>query len=210
MPYKIKNSFKRHFQTNFILYFILMIFFVLGIILGSILIKELNIEQKSGIIKFLNSFFKSMGEKKLNNIGILKNSLLDNLKTVFMLWITGFIILGIPIIPIVVAIRGIAIGFTVGFLVNEFGVKGFLFSILGILPQNLLFIPSILVIAAIGMSYSLGSVKNKRIKYTKNGFHGNIRNYSILILILCVVMLGGCLIEAFISPIFLNMVVSYF
>ncbi|MCF6459710.1 stage II sporulation protein M [Clostridium sp. Cult3] len=210
MPYKIKRWLFKQFQENFAIYFIVAIVFAIGIITGAVTIKVLNSEQKNGIMIFINTFFRAMGNNSFENLSIFKQSLIDNFKTIGLIYITGLVIIGIPIIPVTVMFRGFALGFTVGFLVNEYGLQGFLFSILGILPQNLIIIPAILSISSIGMAFSMKSIKNRKFKSINNNMHWNIVNYSILILFFSIIVIIGCLIEAYISPIFLRLISDYF
>lgn len=207
--HKIKRWLFKHFQDNFLLYFSFIIVFAIGIIIGAITIKVLNIEQKSDIIVFLNSFFKSMNSNGLENLAVFKQSIIDNFKTIGLVWITGLIIIGIIIIPLIVIFRGFALGFTVGFLVNEYGIKGFLFSILGILPQNLFIIPGLIAISTTGLAFSINSIKNKKNRFKNNRMGLNIINYSVSILFFSVIIFIGTLIEAYISPIFLGALWDY-
>ena len=176
---RIKRWLFRHLQNNFIIYFILSTVFAIGIIIGAISIKILNTEQKNNIIVFLNSFFKAMKNDGFDSILIFKQSIIDNFKTIGLMWLTGLIIIGIGIIPIAVMFRGFAIGFTVGFIVNEYGTKGFLFSILGILPQNLFIIPGIISISSVGIAFSLNNIKKRKTKLRYNKINLNIMDYSI-------------------------------
>ncbi|WP_279401536.1 stage II sporulation protein M [Piscibacillus salipiscarius] len=50
-------------------------------------------------------------------------------------------------------LKGIVIGFTVGFLVNQLSWKGFLLSITSVAPQNLLIVPAYLLIVASSMIF---------------------------------------------------------
>lgn len=209
LPYRIRRWLLRHFQDNFLIYFILTTVFAIGIIIGAVTIKVLNIEQKNGIIVFLNSFFKTMDRNGFDSLLILKQSIIDNFKTIGLIWITGLIIIGIPIIPIVMMFRGFALGFTVGFLVNEYGIKGFLFSILGILPQNLFIIPGIISISSIGMAFSFASIKNRKKKLRNSKIGSSIVNYSVLILFFSLFVFIGALIEAYVSPNFLRALSDY-
>mgnify|MGYP000854506121 CR=1 FL=1 len=207
---KIKRWLFKQFQDNFIIYFIVTIIFAIGIIIGAITIKVLNSDQKDGIITFLNSFFKTMDGSSFESLAILKQSIIDNFKTIGLIWITGMIVLGLPIIPVTVLFRGFALGFTVGFLVNEYGMKGFMFSILGIMPQNLFIIPGIISISSIGMAFSINGIKNRKLKMRNNSLYSSIINYSILILLFSIIILIGSLIEAYISPIFLRLLSDHF
>ena len=208
MLYKIRNGLYKHFQNNFIIYFTMTIFLIIGIIIGAITIKILNIEQKSQIIGFFNSFFKMLNNNDVNSLQLLKQSVLSNFKTILIIWITGMVVVGIPAIPIIVILRGCALGFTVGFLVNEFGTKGFLFSLLAVLPQNLFVIPGIISIASIGVGFSINNLKNKN-RMLKNTFFKNILSYSLLILFFSVVIFIGSIVEAYITPIFMKLIIEY-
>lgn len=210
MQYKVKNLFIKNFRENFIIYFAMIVFLIVGIVIGSITIKILNAEQKGEILNFFNSFFKSLDHKDYNNLQILKQSMSDNFKTIFVIWLTGILIIGIPIIPIMVLLRGFALGFTVGFLVNEFGVKGFLFSFLAILPQNIFIIPGIICIGSTGLIFSIKQVKNNKIKFYKRNVFQDIINYSIGILFFSIVVFIGSLVEAYITPVFLKLLTDYF
>lgn len=210
MTHSIKRWLFRQFQENFFVYFIVIILFGIGIIAGSITIKLLNLEQRNGIMTFLNIFFKAIKQGSFENLSILKQSLTDNFKTVALIYLAGLIIIGIPIIPVTVLSRGFALGFTVGFLVNEYGFKGFLFSLLGILPQNLIIIPALISISSIGLAFSMKNVKNKKLRYINRNIHMDIVSYSVQILIFSIMVVIGCFIEAYISPSFLRLIWDYF
>lgn len=206
---RVKRWLFNQFRDNFIVYFIITVIFIIGIAMGAVTIKILNIEQKNEIILFINSFFKIIEGNTFDSISIFKQGAIDNFKTIILIWITGIVIIGFIVIPMVILFRGFAMGFTVGFLINEYGFKGFLFSILGILPHNLLIIPSIISIASIGMAMSISNFKKKGLNIRGKSLYFNIIDYSVLILFFSIFILTGCLIEAYISPIFLRLLSNY-
>lgn len=205
----IKGLTFKHFKDNFTSYFIMFILLVIGIAIGSISIKILNIEEKNEIVGFFNSFFKLLYNDSINSKLLFKESLIGNAKLIFIIWITGAVIIGIAIIPIVVLFRGYAIGFTVGFLVNEFGLKGFLFSVFALLPQNIFIVPGIVSISSIGLSYSLNKLKYKRRKIGSSNSLKNFINYSSLMLLFCILLVIGSIVEAYITPIFMRFIVGH-
>ena len=210
MPiYRIRRWLLKHFQDNFLIYFILSTIFAIGIIIGAITIKVLRADQIDNILVFLNSFFKAMEGNEFEGISILKQSIIDNFKTIGLVLGTGLIIIGIGIIPIVIIFRGFAIGFTVGFIVNEFGFKGFLFSILGILPQNLLIIPGIISISSIGMGLSINNLERRNLGFRNSRYNTGIMDYLFLILFFTTIILIGTFIEAFVSSNFLSTLSNY-
>ena len=204
LPFKIKRLLIKQFKDNFMIYFLIIAIFFTGIIIGSISIKVLGIEQKSNIITFLNSFFKNIDSVDLNSSAIIKQSIFDNFKSIGLIWLAGLIVIGVVVIPLIILFRGFSLGFTVG-LVSEYGVKGFLFSILGILPHNLFAIPGILLIGATGIIFSINSIKKRKSKLRNKNLFFNIIDYSVLILFFSIIVFIACIIESYISPIFLRL-----
>ncbi|WP_416197933.1 MAG: Stage II sporulation protein M [Sporanaerobacter sp.] len=209
MRHKLRVWISKHLEGNFVAYFTMSVLLIIGIVVGAITIKMLSIDQKNKILGFFNSFFVLMNDNEIDNLILLKESIKNNFRTVLIIWLTGAIIIGIPIIPVIVVLRGFALGFTVGFLVNEFGAKGFLFSVLAIMPQNLFIIPGIVSISSIGINFSLNNVKGKKIKNNYNNLFSNFINYSILILLFSIVIFIGSLVEAYITPIFMRLITDY-
>ena len=210
MPHKAKRWLIRHYQDNFLMYFIISILFIVGIVAGAITIKVLGSDKNDEAMYFLNSFFKAIDNNSLNSISILKQSLIDNYKAILALWVSGIIYLGFIISPILILFRGFALGFSVGFFVHEYGIKGFLFSIFGILPQNLLMIPSIISIASISMAYSVAKAKKRKIRINSNTKFSYLADYSLLIFGFSLMLFIGSLIEAYLAPIFLRFLIDYF
>ena len=209
MVNKVRRWLFRIFQECFIIFFLITVLFVIGIIIGSVTIKILDANQKIEMILFFNSFFKSINSNSFNHITILKQSLVDNFKTVGLIWILGIVFIGLPLIPIIILFRGFALGFTVGFLVHEYGINGLAFSILGILPQNLFIIPGIISIASIGLTFSINSIKMRRLRIIKNNIFSRIIDYTITFFIFNITILIGSIIEGYVSPIFLKMLTGY-
>lgn len=191
------------------MYFIISILFIVGIVSGAITIKVLGPGKNDEVMFFLNSLFKAIDSNSLNSVSILKQSLLDNYKAILIIWLSGIIYLGFVVSPIIILFRGFALGFSVGFFVYEYKIKGFLFSVLGIFPQNLFMIPSIISIASISMAHSISKAKKRKIRVNSNIRLSHFSDYSLLIFAFSMVLLIGCLIEAYLAPIFLRILIDY-
>src|SRR5699024_12627559 len=59
---------------------------------------------------------------------ILKKSFLFHVKYLILLFILGLTIIGLPAIWILIFSKGLVIGFSVGFIVNQLGWKGLLLA----------------------------------------------------------------------------------
>lgn len=197
---KVFNLIKRHFQNNFILYFILSILILIGIVIGALFVIKFNTEGDFKNIDYFTWIFNYILEGKTHESNIFYLSLLSNIKIVFIIWIFGLFSFGAIGIPLISIWCGVKIGFTVGFLVSNFGFPGFLFSLVGLLIYYLVMIPAILAITAIGLSNSL-----RNIKYKKRGKNNDdFGNYSILMILFLFLIIIGSAIEGIVTTYFLN------
>lgn len=205
---KLKRSFFDYIKENLFLYFIAILILVVGIVSGSISVKALNVQQKDNLINYINLFFQKVDINALNSKLVLKYSILNNLKLVSLIWVLGLTIIGIPFVMLILFIKGFILGFTVGFLIDELGFTGILFSTISLFPQNIIIIPSIVIIGVSALSFSLILLKNKR-GTEKYSIIQQVTGYTILVSLMALIIILGCFIEAYISPVFMKMMLPY-
>lgn len=173
------------------------------------MVNVLDYSQKHEMINFLDSFFKVLNQNNIDSFELLKQSLVNNIQTILLVWLLGITVIGLPIVVIIVILRGFIIGFTVGFLISELGFKGFIFSSLAILPQNIFIIPGIIIISAFSISFSLKIVKNKISKNLRYRFSADLIKYSLTVVSLSSILLIGSIIEAYITPLLMKLILGY-
>ncbi|MDK2901625.1 MAG: stage sporulation protein [Thermosediminibacterales bacterium] len=205
---KLRRSFFDYIKENLFLYFIAILILVVGIVSGSISVKALNVQQKDNLINYINLFFQKVDINALNSKLVLKYSILNNLKLVSLIWVLGLTIIGIPFVMLILFIKGFILGFTVGFLIDELGFTGILFSTISLFPQNIIIIPSIVIIGVSALSFSLILLKNKR-GTEKYSIIQQVTGYTILVSLMALIIILGCFIEAYISPVFMKMMLPY-
>lgn len=206
---KLNRLLRKHLENRFILYVILGIIYILGVLIGSILLKKMNLAESKFFINFSNPFFKNIYHNDFGQLLVFKSSLFSNLLFIIVLSLLGLLGFGFILIALLIFIKGSFLGLTVAYLVKDLGMKGIFISILGIYPQNLFIIPGIIGIGAVTISMSLLFRNNVRHKYVKAKGFTNLKDYAVLILIFTMIIIVGCLIEGFISPIFLKMALNY-
>ncbi|WP_242942464.1 stage II sporulation protein M [Proteiniborus sp. DW1] len=205
----IKDIVYKNIKDNFILYFLLVLALMIGISAGAITINVLNEEQSHSLIGFLDSFFQVLSKEKIDSFILLRHSIVNNLQTIVLIWILGITVIGLPIVIFIVVLRGFIVGFTVGFLINELGFKGFAFSMLTILPQNIFVIPGLIALAVLSINFSLKVVTSKTKRNLKFCFLSELTSYSISTAILSLLIIVGSLVEAYITPVFMKLLLGY-
>ncbi|MDN5344890.1 MAG: stage sporulation protein, partial [Clostridia bacterium] len=107
-----------------------------------------------------------------------------------------------------VFLKGFILGFTVGFLVQQKALQGIAFSLLAILPPNLIQIPALFMAAMLGISFSISLIQGH--KMDGIGVMPRFVAYSFFMLLVMVLLIGGGLLEAYLSPLFGRIVLNYF
>jgi len=198
-----------YFKANIVAYFFMILIFVIGVVVGALAVKTLPDEQKTELISYLHIFFTGLTqgtENITNGSSMISSVMFNNAKTIVLMWILGFTIVGIPFVLFILFTRGFIIGFTVGFLVNEYVMRGLLFALASVLPHNFFAIPAVLVMGVSATKFSLMLVRRKT--YGKINLWYEAAGYSVLCMVMLVVMLFAALLEVYISPVFMKLVAT--
>jgi stage II sporulation protein M len=198
-----------YIKANIVAYFFMILIFIIGVVVGALAVKTLPDEQKTELISYLHIFFTGLSqssETSTSGTMMIGSVMFNNAKTIALMWILGFTIVGIPFVLFILFTRGFIIGFTVGFLVNEYVMRGLLFALASVLPHNFFAIPAILVMAVSATKFSLMLVRRKN--YSKVNLWYEATRYSMLCILMLVVMLFAALLEVYISPVFMKLVAT--
>ncbi|KAB2338392.1 stage II sporulation protein M [Cytobacillus depressus] len=196
-----QNVVATHFREHSSIYLFVVVLFLMGVIFGAVVVNSLSFTQKEDLFYYLSQFFSQVSSEDVaSKNDLFKQSFFHNMKFIGLMCILGISIIGLPIILILLFMKGMVVGFTVGFLVNQMGWDGFLLSFVSVLPQNLIIIPIFIISAAIAVSFSLKMISRQFMK--KIGppvmplFGKYMMTFAGVLLFLC----AAAGIEAFISP----------
>lgn len=202
---KFKKLLSNHIENGFVFYFILFLIFLIGIIIGSLLIKAIDFDVQDSILNFSSTYFYTNKNGLMSNYSIFKTSVFFRLIFVFIIYVVGLLSLGI-IVPFLIFIQGLFLGFNVGYLINYYGMKGFLVSIFSYYPQYLIYIPCFIAIGAFSMTMAFKykiSTKRKVVKLKRL----DVLDYTLFNFVFTILILIGTMYEGFISPYFLNLII---
>lgn len=204
----LNNRIKRHLVDNIWIYMIVVFVFILGISLGSMTVNNIDDVSKNDAKLYIEGFLDLTSQNELQSAYILKQSIKFNLYFTMILFLSSLTYLGILIIPLLAAFRGFCIGFSVAFLTQNFGSNGFLLSIGSVLPQNIIYVPVIIVMGVVGLNYSLWAFRNRYFK--KYGAASNLfAPYAFATLVLFVILIAGCIVESYITSIIIKAITPY-
>lgn len=177
-----------------------LLVFTAGIVIGSWACRALNEGQRAELTTYLQGFLRTVDRYAPagGQVEVLRASLGLNLRTLLAIWLGGALVIGVPLVILLVFGRGFSIGFTVGFLASQSGVKGVLFALGAVLPHNLLAVPAVFVGAIASLSFAGKVWENRRRR--SSSLAPDVAAYLALgITLACLLGLASA-VEAYVSP----------
>lgn len=202
------DSVRRHLADNIWTYIGVVFMFIVGIALGALAVNYVDEVSKTDARTYIEGFVDLTAREDLQAAFILKQSIKFNLYYTIIVFLSGLIYLGILLIPVLIAFRGFCIGFTIAFLTDTLGRNGLLLSVFSVLPQNIIYIPILIVLSVISINYSLLSLKNKYIK--KHGtMPSQLAAYSFSAIMLFIFLMAGCIVESYVTSSIVKLITPY-
>ncbi len=210
MLIRIRAALHEYIKENLFIVFICLILFIIGSISGGIMALTLPQESMEEISDYLEAFFEfKQDQNEIDTYSILLSSLGQKLTMVSVIWMLGITIIGIPLVLTIIFLKGLLLGYTVTVLTSQMSFGGFIFSIISLLPHNILFLPAFLLTCIAAISVSITLFKNH---FTRQGKNLSIEliNYIFIIISTTGITFFASLVEAYITPTFMNLFLNYF
>ncbi|WP_415318908.1 stage II sporulation protein M [Clostridium perfringens] len=193
-------------KENKITFLWVLLFFLVGIVLGSYTVYYMSDFNRVEITTYFNNFLEFLGGNSVAYTSILVDSIKSILPMVVIIVLLGYTAVGTPIILMMDLAKGYVIGFTFSLIVSMLGSKGIMLVLSGLVLQNLIFIPIIMLISVLAIRHSVTKLKmgvsRDRVRLDVSRAYLNFQGLLSLIII------SGILIETYISPNLIRLVIS--
>lgn len=204
--FAIKNIVNSHFKENFLLYILSALCIGIGFVIGVYIVKYMTTSDKGNLLSYLTDFIKGKNGNSESSRMILFQAIKNNIPLILVIWFLGLTMIGIPIILIIDVLKGFTIGFTVAFFINGFGIKGIGMAMLGVIPQNIIYIPCIIFLSVIAMEFSIKLIKDNSKMSMRRRFFSSIGSYSFFFIIITLIMFLGFFFETYCTPNIIKMI----
>ncbi|WP_039655668.1 stage II sporulation protein M [Clostridium tyrobutyricum] len=204
---KVTELINKHVQDNFWLYVISLLCVCTGIVLGVYSVRYMGGFEKSDLLSYLNSFKNSIDNSSINYKSIFIETLKINVPMLVAIWFLGLTMIGIPVILIIDVLKGFTIGFASSFIIGEMGMKGIWFDLLGIFPQNIIYIPCIIFSSVLAMEFSLTMFRDRSNNQWKSHILLKLTSYSITFVFVIGIMCIGFILEVYLTPNMVKLIV---
>ncbi|TRY28058.1 stage II sporulation protein M [Brevibacillus sp. LEMMJ03] len=208
MRERVGQTIQAYAKDHQSLYWFTIVLFAMGIIFGAVIVNSLPLSQRQELFGFLQYFFNNLGSQGIPEpTAHFQQAFGHYAKTVGILWVLGLSIIGLPMILLLLFLKGVVVGFTVGFLVNQLQWHGVTLAMAGVLPQNLLVVPALFIVGVSGISFSLRLIKT-RLLSKRDVILPHFVGYTVLVVAMLAVLTVAALFETFVSPRLMQMVLN--
>ncbi|GIN10702.1 stage II sporulation protein M [Shouchella clausii] len=211
-PNRVYEAIARHVENNRSTYIFTSVLFLIGVVFGAIVVNSLSLSQRHDLFTYLSQFFDEMknGSVVTSPSELFVHSFTHYGKYIGLMWILGISLIGLPAIFVLIFVKGLVIGFTVGFLVNQMGAQGFLLAFVSVLPQNVVLVPAFIVVGTASVSFCLRLIKQTFAKGLKEPIFPPFFRYTTLVLIVGAFVTVASVFEAYVSPLLMKWVLASF
>lgn len=190
----------KHFHDNFWLCMVIILCLCTGIVLGTYTVKFMDDLSKSDLNNYFQNFTQRLVVDNINYNNVFVQAIKNNIPILLAIWFLGLTIVGIPIILILLGIKGFSIGFSASFLIRALGLKGVWVILIGLLPQNIIYVPCLVWLSVLSIKFSLEVFNERNEKRWTNSIWVRIASFSLFFLIGCIIMFVGLLVETYLTP----------
>ncbi|MCI5636826.1 MAG: stage II sporulation protein M [Sarcina ventriculi] len=204
---KLINSVYEVIDDSKIIFLWVLLFLLIGIVLGSCTVYYMSDFNKVEIGTYFSEFLSFLGTNKISYLQVLLRSIFNIAPIVLMIVLLGFTLIGCPVILFIDLVKGYILGFTFALLASILGGKGIILLALGIVIQQIIFIPCIIILSTVAVKNSIIKIKEgigkERLKNSRIN-----KNYMKVQSILSAILIIGIFIETYISPNLIKLVIT--
>lgn len=197
---KWNQGFRQYMKDQMSLYIFVSVLFVMGVLFGVAMVGALSLDQREEMARYFGNFFYMLGEGDMQSAQLTFQQVFGmHMRWLLLIWVFGLSVIGLPLILLLDFLKGVLIGFTVGYLSSQLSWKGVLFSLVSVAPHNLVVIPALIVVSVTAISFSMYMIRS-RLSPDKGRLSTMFMQYSILTLAMGLLLLGVSVFEATLSP----------
>ncbi|PYZ98510.1 stage II sporulation protein M [Alteribacter lacisalsi] len=198
-----------HLEENRSIYVFSIVLLMMGVIFGAVIVNSLNVNQKNDLFTYLTQFFGQVEQGELAAPQtVFSQSFSYYAKYLGLMWFLGLSVIGLPVILVMLFLKGLVVGFTVGFLVSQMGADGFFLAFVTVFPQNVFLVPVFIITAAVSISFSL-KICRQIIRKGYEPIFKHFTAYSLFLLFTGAFITLIAVYEAYVSPVLLRSVVQW-
>ncbi len=150
-------------QKTFAITVFVIVLFLTGVAFGAMWVNALSTTQKQEIVHLLQPYWQmyATGKPLPDHTVEVWTLVWSHLKWIGLIALLGISVVGAPIICLLDFLKGMFVGFTVGFLVAQWSWQGMVVALIAVLPQHLFLLPAVLLCSVSALSLSMRLLRRR-------------------------------------------------
>ncbi|MCU6710108.1 stage II sporulation protein M [Paenibacillus sp. J5C_2022] len=189
-------------KYHYNLYVFVTVLFLAGAIFGVLVVHLLTLEQQQDLAGEISRYIQLLDGGNgldLEQSDYFWSRLLFHLKWLVLVYMLGITVIGIPGVLALNFLKGVVVGFTIGTFVLQYAWQGLFFSLVAVMPHNIILIPAMIVVSAAAISFAMFLVKNRLLRQ-EGALLPQLGSYSSTAVLMLLLFAGAALFEAYMAP----------
>lgn len=201
---KLQRTCIFHIKSNITYYVLILCGFLCGGVIAAACIFGISELSQREISVYLADFFLSIGKNGTESFEVFKIAVLANLSFFIAVLFFAMMVIGLPFLVIISVGIGFSFSFTIFFVFKVYAIKGMLLFLGGIFLHQLIIFPCYALALMISMKFSVSFLKGK------NDIKAALWGYLLKMLVLFGISVLAALLQAYIEPLFLELMSPLF
>lgn len=197
LTFRLRQIISRYFHERIFLWALVAILFLMGIVFGVLAAGVIAPDQQQYLMNYIDQGLHS--DISLPNSFYTRQVVFSHIQTIFFLFFMGISVIGVPLALLLIFTRGFILGFSIAFLFKTMGFKGFIITVAGVLPHNLLIIPALFLMLVAIIDCAAALTKLRFSKHPVSVGAELTRCVAITLFVLVVMIIAG-LIQGYVTP----------
>ena len=202
-----------HLRRRFVAYFFVVAVLAAGLNTGAAATRSVSAAVKDEIASALTAFLADNNGTAVrpSQAEIVHEALTgDILRTAVLIWVLGLSVIGAPVILFITFLRGFAVGFTFGLLLEQMAWRGLVLAFASLLPHNIPALLALVIAGAAGLTFAGVAGRILVGRHTGYTVYGQFAASAALTAFAAVLILLGLFVEAYITPALIDLTTRFF
>ncbi len=206
----LKQTIKDELSRHLVLYLLIFFVFIAGIIAGMYSLNSITSIQKQNALSYVNGAFGAIKQTSPKWSDVYISSLYNNAIIFLPLAIMGLFSITIPIVFVIICIKGYLLGFSIAFVLSSYKFLGLFIILLCIILPAIITFPCYFLLAKKAVLNSLDKYKRRDIPQTNRDVMLSMGTYVSDVITLGILLGMGLLIESIITPIIITFLLRFY
>jgi len=187
-------------RIHFNLYLFIGVVMFTGAVFGALLVNALTLEQQQNLADELRGYWATFDHlAQLDAAEAFRDRFWLYAKWLGLIWLLGLSVVGMPLVLALDFLKGVLLGFAVGLIVRELAWKGVAVSLVALVPQNALIVPSLAIASASAARFA-HYVLRERLYLRKGRLLPPFVAHTTVAVVMLLMLGLAALLEAYVSP----------